>query len=51
MAKAVNAKVDDTVFLRLKLYSAATGQTIKSILNRLIDEKMPPLPREIEAPA
>jgi len=47
--KPLNADVDESVFRRLKVYSAATGQTIKSIVNRWLDEKLPPLPRESEA--
>jgi hypothetical protein len=49
--KALNADVDESVFRRLKVYSAATGQTIKSLVNRWLDENLPALPRESEATA
>lgn len=36
--------VDEDVKRRLKVYSAMTGQTIRSLVNRWLDEALPPLP-------
>jgi hypothetical protein len=49
--KTWTTDLDPDVIRRLKIYSAATGQTIKSLVNRWLDERLPPLPREREATA
>ena len=36
--------VDPELKRRLKVYSAVTGQTIRSLLSQWLDEKLPPLP-------
>jgi hypothetical protein len=41
--------VDKDVKRRLKIYSAVTGQTIRSLVNKWLDEALPPLPHESEA--
>lgn len=41
--------LDPDLIRRLKIYSAVTGQTIRSLVSRWLDEKLPPLPCESEA--
>lgn len=42
--ETLTTDVARTVKKRLKVYSAATGLTIRFIVNSLLDEKLPPLP-------
>ena len=50
MAKTrdLTVEVDETLITRLKVYSALTGQTIKSVVSEWL-KTLPPLPRESEA--
>jgi hypothetical protein len=50
-AKDLNVKVETTLIKRLKIQSALTGQTIKALVAKILDEKLPPLPQESEATA
>jgi len=47
----LNVEVDQRIKRRLKVYSVVTGEPMKSIVSRLLDEKLPRLPAESEAPA
>ena len=50
-AKDLTVKVETTLITRLKIQSALTGQTIKALVAKILDEKLPPLPQESEATA
>jgi hypothetical protein len=45
----LTVEVDEDLIRRLKVHSAITGQTVKSLVRRWLDEKLPPLPRGSEA--
>jgi hypothetical protein len=47
--KDLTVEVDEGLIRRLKVYSALTGKAIKVLVSGWLDEKLPPLPREIEA--
>lgn len=47
--KDLTVEVDEGLITRLKVYSALTGKAIKVLVGGWLDEKLPPLPREIEA--
>jgi predicted HicB family RNase H-like nuclease len=49
VAGDLNVKVGEERHMRLKVYAAEAGETIKSLIRRWIDEQVPPLPREREA--
>jgi hypothetical protein len=53
VAKTVDltVEVDERIKKRLKLYSVATGEAMKNIVGRLLNESLPPLPRQSEATA
>ena len=40
-----------SIITRLKIQSALTGQTIKALVAKILDETLPPLPQESEATA
>jgi predicted HicB family RNase H-like nuclease len=50
-AKDLNVRVETTLMKRLKIQSALTGQTIKALVAKILDEKLPPLPQGSEATA
>lgn len=50
-AKDLTVKVETTLITRLKIQSALTGQTIKALVAKILDETLPPLPQESEATA
>jgi hypothetical protein len=50
-AKDLTVKVETTLITRLKIQSALTGQTIKALVAKILDEKLPPLPQGSEATA
>lgn len=50
-AKDLTVEVETNLITRLKIQSALTGQTIKALVAKILDEKLPPLPRESEATA
>ena len=49
--KDLNVEVETSLIKRLKIQSALMGQTIKALVARSLDEKLPPLPQESEATA
>jgi hypothetical protein len=49
--KDLTVEVDADLIRRLKVYSALTGKAVKALVSAWLDEKLPPLPRESEAPA
>lgn len=42
--KDLTVELDTELITRLKVYSAATGKTIKSLVGKWISEKVPPMP-------